>query len=184
MTCFTPLEHALLLDSGAVKADDGTEFEVCPGCVSPEVAAIIDARFQAGAPAGAGAPAAGSPAGAPAGAGSSSTQCSHKERFVPRVAVLAADAPVLLMRHMPISDLEHLLLTEGKALRPVTEADTQRIREDPKGGDETAAQYRTALDLMALKEKAFDVLYFDMYEPCLQYAAAGAGGAAGGAAGV
>jgi hypothetical protein len=30
MTCFTPLEHALLLDSGAVKADDGTQFAVCP----------------------------------------------------------------------------------------------------------------------------------------------------------
>ena len=165
MTCFTPLEHALLLDSGAVKADDGTQFEVCPGCVSPEVAAIIDARFQAGAP----------------------SCAQHEERLVPNVAVLANPiiGPVLLMRHMPLTDLEQLLLTEVKALRPVTDADTQRIRADPNGGDDTAAQYQTALDLMALKDKAFNFLYWDMYAPCLEWAAeAPTGGAAGGAAGV
>ena len=177
MTCFTPLEYALLLDSGAVKADDGTQFHVCPGCVSPEVAAIIDARFQAGAQAA---------EGGARGSSSPGAQCcaQHEERLVPNVAVLANPiiGPVLLMRHMPLTDLEQLLLTEVKALRPVTDADTQRIREDPNGGDDTAAQYQTALDLMSLKDKAFNFLYFDMYEPCLDWHAAG--GAAGGAPGV
>jgi hypothetical protein len=174
MTCFTPLEHALLLDSGAVKADDGTQFAVCPGCVSPEVAAIIDARFEAGSAA------AGS--SSPAAQKGVSSCAQHEERLVPRVAVLADIGPVLLMRHMPLTDLEQQLLTEGKALRAVTEADTQRIREDPNGGDDAAAQYQTALDLMALKEQAFDFLYFQMYEPCLEWhAAKGAAGAAGGA---
>ena len=169
MTCFTPLEHALLLDSGAVKADDGTQFAVCPACVSPEVAAIIDARFQAGSPAAACSPAA---AGSSSPAAQSCAQ--HEERLVPNVAVLANSiiGPVLLMRNMPLTDLEQLLLTEVKALRPVTDADTQRIREDPSGGDDTAAQYQTALDLMALKDKAFHFLYFQMYAPCLEYYAA------------
>jgi len=183
MSCFTPLEYALLLDSGAVKAADGRQFAVCPGRVSPEAAAIIEARLQA---------------------------ASHPDEFdVPNVAVLASPiiGPVLLMRELSLTHLEQQLLIEVNALRLVTDADTQRIREcpvtDARTGDDLAAQYQTALDLMALDfNKAYDFLYWELYAPCLDWdcegaagalawldpargaGAAGASGAAGGAAGV
>ena len=183
MSCFTPLEYALLLDSGAVKAADGRQFAVCPGCVSPEAAAIIEARLQA---------------------------ASHPEEFdVPNVAVLASPiiGPVLLMRELSLTHLEQQLLIEVNALRLVTEADTQRIREcpvtdvtDARTGDDLAAQYQTALDLMALHfNKAYEFLYWELYAPCLDWdcsgaagnlrwldpaLGSGASGAAGGAAGV
>ncbi len=160
MAPFTPLEYALLLDSGAVKAGDGRQFAVCPACVAPEAAAIIKAHLKA-------------------------ASSSQPEEFnVENVAVLANPiiGPVLLMRHMPLTDLEQLLLTEVKALRPVTDADTQRIRECPSSdgrtGDDLAAQYETVLDLMALDfNKAYDFLYWELYAPCLGWDCEGAAGA-------
>ena len=191
MTCFTPLEYALLLDSGAVKAADGRQFAVCPGCVSPEATPIIEARLKA----------------ASQHAASQHAACTHPEEFdVPNVAVLASPiiGPVLLMRELSLTHLEQQLLIEVKALRLVTDADTQRIRECPtddgRTGDDLAAQYKTALDLMSLHfNKAYDFLYWELYAPCLGWdcegaagalrwlnpaLGSGASGAAGGAAGV
>ena len=188
MAPFTPLEYALLLDSGAVKENDGRQFAVCPGCVSPEATPIIEARLKA-------------------------ASSSQPEEFnVENVAVLANPVigPVLLMSHLSLTHLEQQLLIEVKALRLVTDADTQRIRECPtsdgRTGDDLAAQYETVLDLMALDfNKAYDFLYWELYAPCLGWdcegaeaflgwldpahgsgpsGPSGASGAAGGAAGL
>ena len=113
------------------------------------------------------------------------------------------------MSQLSLTHLEQQLLIEVKALRLVTDADTQRIRgcqervTDARTGDELAAQYQTVLDLMALHfNKAYDFLYWELYAPCLDWdcsgaaaflgwldpargsGASGASGAAGGAAGV
>ncbi len=127
------------------------------GRVSPEAAAIIEARLEA-------------------------ASSSQPEEFnVENVAVLGDTimGPVLLMSHLSLTDLEQLLLTEVNALRSVTDTDTQRIRECPttdgRTDDDLAAQYKTTLDLMALHfNKAYDFLYWELYTPCLGWDCEGA----------
>lgn len=156
----TPLELALLQDSGAVKSAESGQCEVCRECVSLQAAAIIEARRPDEHP-------------------------HDKEPiYVRNVVVLVSShiGPPLFLTVLPLTDLEQLLLKEVNALRKVTVADTQRIRRecattDHRTDEDLAAQYDQALDLMPLfSNQAYKYLYGSVYVPGMGWETGAAGG--------
>jgi hypothetical protein len=178
MSGFTSLEYMLLMDCGAaqpVEGDELNKMKIVKKNIPPAALPVITARYNAQQ--------------------RSEVPVMPQRRNVGAVAVrppvsnfegmFRLARPLAFKKKLALSDLEELLLTEMKALRPVTPEDTEAIRQQAissEHADALAAEYRLTLDLGALGNMACKLLDVDdsLFD-ALQAADNAAGGAAGGA---